>query len=76
MLEDKYRIDMLVDDKIIIEFKTVPDLDETFTRQILCYLEATIYELGYVVNFSRERLQFRRFILENDRKKYKPITAT
>jgi len=75
MLDEKYRIDMLVDNKIIVEFKTVPDLDDSHTRQILCYLEATIYEVGYVVNFSRERLQFRRFILENDRKKYKPTLA-
>ena len=72
-LDEQYRIDMLVDNKIIIEFKTVPDLDNSHSRQILCYLEATIYEVGYVVNFSRNRLQFRRLILENDRKKYKPI---
>jgi len=72
-LEEQYRLDMVVDNKVIIEFKKVPDLDNTQTRQILCYLEATIYEVGYVANFSRSRLQFRRFILENDRKKYKPI---
>jgi GxxExxY protein len=72
-LDEQYRIDMLVDNKIIIEFKTVPDLDNSQTRQLLCYLEATIYEVGYVVNFSRNRLQFRRLILENNRKKYKPI---
>jgi GxxExxY protein len=35
LLEDKYRIDMLIDDKIIIEFKMVPDLDDTHARQIL-----------------------------------------
>jgi GxxExxY protein len=73
LLEDKYRIDMLIDEKIIIEFKMVPDLDDAHARQILCYLEATIYEVGYVVNFSRDRLLFRRFILENGRKKYKSI---
>jgi GxxExxY protein len=72
MLDEQYRLDMLVDNKIIVEFKAVPDLDDSQVRQILCYLEATIYEVGYVVNFSRERLQFKRFILENDRKKYKP----
>ena len=75
-LDEQYRLDMLVDNKIVVDFKKVPDLDDSHTRQILRYLEATIYEVGYVVNFSRERLQFQRFILENERKKYKPILTT
>lgn len=74
-LDVQYRLDMVVDNKIVVEFKKVPELDEGQTRQILCYLEATIYEVGYVVNFAGRRLQFRRFILENDRKKYKPQPA-
>ncbi len=71
-LEEQYRIDMLVANTIIVEFKTVPDLDDSHVRQILSYLEVSIYEVGYLVNFSQNRLQFQRFILQNDRKKYKP----
>lgn len=71
-LDDQFRLDMLVANKIVLEFKTVPDLDDSHVKQILSYLEVTIYEVGYLVNFSRARLQFRRFVLENDRKKYKP----
>ncbi len=71
-LDDQYRIDMLVANKVIVEFKTVPDLDDSHVKQILSYLEVTVYEVGYLVNFSRPRLQFKRFVLENDRKKYKP----
>lgn len=71
-LDDQFRLDMLVANKVIVEFKTVPDLDDSHTRQLLSYLEVTTYEVGYVVNFSRPRLQFKRFVLENDRKKYKP----
>jgi GxxExxY protein len=71
-LDEQYRIDMLVANKIIMEFKTVPDLDDSHVRQILTYLEASIYEVGYLVNFSQNVLQFRRFVLQNDRKRYKP----
>ena len=63
---------MLVYDNIIVEFKTVPDLEDSHFRQVLSYLEASIYEVGYAVNFSQSRLQFKRLILENDHKKYKP----
>lgn len=59
---------MLVSNRIVVEFKTLPDLDDSHTRQLLSYLEVSIYEVGYVVNFARSRLQFRRFVLENDRK--------
>jgi len=31
-----------------------------------------VERVGYVVNFSRGRLQFKRFVLQNDFKKYKP----
>ena len=71
-LDEQYRLDMLVANKIIVEFKTVPDLDDEHVHQILSYLEVTAYEVGYLVNFSRPRLQFRRFILDAERKKYKP----
>jgi len=43
-LEEKYRIDILVANKLIVEFKTVPDLNDYHIRQLLTYLEASIYE--------------------------------
>ncbi len=71
-LDEQYRIDMLVANKLILEFKTVPDINDSHVRQLLTYLEASIYEVGYIVNFSRSRLQFKRLVLQNDFKKYKP----
>ena len=35
---------MLVANKLIVEFKTVPDLNDSHIRQLLTYLEASIYE--------------------------------
>ena len=43
-LDEQYRIDMLVANKLILEFKTVPDIDDSHVRQLLTYLEASIYE--------------------------------
>ena len=71
---------MLVANKLILEFKTVPDINDSHVRQLLTYLEASIYKAcpersrkGWLfVNFSRSHLQFKRFVLQNDFKKYKP----
>ncbi len=43
-LDEQYRIDMLVANKLILEFKTVPDINDSHVRQLLTYLEASIYE--------------------------------
>ena len=43
-LEEQYRIDMLVANKLILEFKTVPDLNDSHIRQLLTYLESNVYE--------------------------------
>ena len=72
-LDEQYRIDMLVAGRVIVEFKTVPELNKAHIRQLLSYLEASTYEVGYLVNFSQSRLEFQRFVMTNDHKKYKPI---
>ncbi len=35
---------MLVANKLVLEFKTVPDINDSHVRQLLTYLEASIYE--------------------------------
>ncbi len=50
-LEEQYRIDMLVANKLILEFKTVPDLNDSHIRQLLTYLESSVYEVGMLLTF-------------------------
>lgn len=51
------RLDLIVDDKIILELKSVVDYKTLFEKQLYTYLRLTGCELGYVINFNVEHLQ-------------------
>ena len=58
-----YFADIIVDNKIIIELKTVKRLENIHISQILHYLKATGYKVGYLINFaSEEKLEFKRIV--------------
>ena len=46
-----YRIDLLVEKKVVIEIKTVEVLNDVHTAQILAYLKLGNYKLGLLLNF-------------------------
>lgn len=54
VIDDAYKADIIVDDKVIIEIKAVGQLKETEPRQLLTYLKLTKLELGYLINFGVE----------------------
>lgn len=51
-IPNAYRIDMLVDDKVIIEIKAATSLPEVFFAQLITYLKLTGKKLGFLVNFK------------------------
>ncbi|HRQ30560.1 MAG TPA: GxxExxY protein [Saprospiraceae bacterium] len=51
-LDVGYRIDLLVENKIIIEIKSVENLAEVHHKQILTYLKLSGIKLGLLVNFN------------------------
>lgn len=53
----KFFLDFVVDDKIIIEFKTTDRLTNEHLKQMLRYLQATNLRLGLVVNFRKRPLK-------------------
>jgi GxxExxY protein len=59
----EYFADLVVEDKIIIELKTVGALDRVHYAQVKNYLKATRFRLGILINFGRPRLEFKRIIL-------------
>ena len=50
-LDHGYRIDLLVEDKLVIEIKTVEAFTDVHTAQILTYLRLGNYKLGLLLNF-------------------------
>jgi len=51
-LEVGYRVDLLVDKKVIIEIKAVEALNDVHLAQILTYLKLSNCKLGLLINFN------------------------
>jgi len=51
-LDCGYRIDLLVERKVIIEIKSVDSLNDIHMAQILTYLKLSDNRLGYLLNFN------------------------
>lgn len=52
ILDAAFRIDLLVEDKVIIELKSVEDLAPIHYKQTITYLKLTNIKLGLLVNFN------------------------
>ena len=50
-LDHGYRIDLLVEDKVVVETKTVEAFNDVHTAQVLTYLKLGDYKLGLLLNF-------------------------
>ena len=56
-LEYGYRIDLLVDSKIIIEIKSIDAVHPVHYAQVLTYLKLSGYRLGFLMNFNVKYLK-------------------
>ncbi len=50
------RLDLLVEKEVIVELKSVANLPEVATAQVLSYLKATELKRGLLINFGAPRL--------------------
>ncbi|HRH58793.1 MAG TPA: GxxExxY protein [Chitinophagales bacterium] len=51
-LEQGYRMDLLVEDKVVVELKTVDFLTDVHKAQLLTYLKLGNYKIGLLINFN------------------------
>jgi GxxExxY protein len=63
-------LDMVVDDKVVVEIKSTQRLHESALAQLFGYLAATKHEVGLVLHFGREA-KAHRVLFENRFKKRK-----
>ena len=54
------RVDFLVEDVVSIELKAVAMLDNVHLAQAINYLEAFKLEVGLLINFGADKLEFKR----------------
>ena len=64
-LDHGYRIDLLVEERLVVELKTVETLNDVHLAQVLTYLKLGEYRLGLLINFNVSKLTdgIRRVIL-------------
>ncbi len=56
-LDCGYRIDLLIDNRIVIEIKSIDALNDIHMAQVLTYLKLGNYKIGLLINFNVLRLK-------------------
>jgi GxxExxY protein len=57
-----YAADLLVEDKIVVELKTDAEYQPAHEAQLLNELRGMEIRLGYLINFGRERVEYKRMV--------------
>jgi GxxExxY protein len=56
-LDCGYRIDILVDERVVIEVKSVKEIESIHVAQVLTYLRLGGWQVGLIINFNVEVLR-------------------
>ena len=56
VLKTELRFDLLVEDKVIVELKSVEEMKKVFNKQLLTYLRLLNKKVGLLVNFNTENI--------------------
>ena len=56
-LDLNLRLDVMVDDSVILELKSVSEILPVHQKQLLTYMRLTGTKLGYIINFNVEALR-------------------
>ncbi len=56
------RVDLFVENEVMVELKAVSELDDAHLAQAINYLEASGLEVGLLINFGSRSLEFRRVL--------------
>ena len=56
----RHRLDIVVENRVVVELKTVEELCKAHYAQLRSYLKAANLEVGILVNFAKDKADFRR----------------
>lgn len=65
-LVDEFIPDLIVENRIIIEIKTVEAFADEHRGQLINYLRITKQKVGLLLNFKHPKLQWERLVLEEE----------
>ena len=57
MIDNGYRVDLLVEDRVIVELKALETILPVHRAQLLSYLRLGRFKLGYLLNFNVARMR-------------------
>ena len=57
-----HRLDLVVENKVIVELKALSDLSDIHFAQLRSYLKATGLKVGLLLNFGKPTLEIRRVV--------------
>ncbi len=57
-LDIDLRLDVIVDNRVILELKSVKEILPVHEKQLLTYMRLTNIHLGYIINFNVESLKY------------------
>ena len=60
----EYMVDILVENKVVVEIKTVDALSNAHQAQLLNYLKATGLNVGILVNFNKSKADIKRMVFK------------
>ena len=55
--DEAFRADLVLENKVIVELKSIETVNNAHKKQLLTYLKLTNIKLGYLINFGEERLK-------------------
>ena len=58
-----YIADIVVDNKVIVELKAVPVINNNMLAQLINYLHVSKIPVGYVINFRNYVIEFKRLVI-------------
>ena len=56
-IDDAFRMDLLVDDRVVVEIKAVSEIHPIHEAQLLTYLKLTGHRTGLILNFNALRMR-------------------
>ena len=64
---DEYIPDLVVENKVVVEIKTVESITDEHRGQLLNYLRISGIKVGLIINFKHSKMQWERLVLDTAR---------
>ncbi len=62
----EYVVDIVVEDKLLLELKAVSSFSRSHDAQVINYLKATNLSVGLLLNFGRPKLGIKRLVWQHN----------